>query len=127
MNPWVVAAIALGGAGGAAVRYVLDAMVTARTQASPIPIGTFVINVSGSFLLGVVTGLAAAHLPHPELLVVAGTGFLGAYTTFSTASTQTADLLRRRAYGAALLYSGGMLVGAVIAAAGGLWFAQAVT
>lgn len=127
MNPWLTVAIAVGGGAGAAVRYSLDALVTSRTSAAPFPLGTLLINVSGSFVLGIVTGLAAAHLPHPELFVIAGTGFLGGYTTFSTASTQTADLVRGRKYGAAAIYSGGMLLGAVISAAAGLWFASAIT
>lgn len=80
------------------------------------PWGTFAINVSGSFLAGVVTGLLLADtLPAPVATVVAG-GFLGAYTTFSTAMYETARLLEDSAPGVALANLLLSLVAAVLAA-----------
>ncbi len=58
------------------------------------PWGILVVNVSGSFALGVITGLGAAIAP--ELSLVLGLGLLGGYTTFSTVSVETVLLAQRR-------------------------------
>jgi CrcB protein len=110
---------ALAGGVGAAARFVLDSLLRARI-AVRYPVGTAVINVSGSLLLGLVTGLAAASLLSPELQVVLGTGLLGGYTTFSTASVETVRLVREGRAGAALAHSVGMLVTCTACAALGL-------
>ncbi len=85
-------AVGLAGAVGAPARYLTDAFIEERIQ-SVFPWGTFVINVSGSFLLGVITGLALYHGLGSVPKVVVGTGFCGAYTTFSTFSYETVRLL----------------------------------
>ena len=82
--------------------------------------GTLVINVSGSFLLGFVTGLALSATRPPEAQLLVGAGFLGGYTTFSTASVEAVRLVQARRYGVALVTSVGMLVAAVLASAAGL-------
>jgi CrcB protein len=69
---------------GAVARYTVDAVVTARAKRS-FPWGILVVNLSGSFALGLLVGAAV----HADLLFVAGTGFLGGYTTFSTWMVQT--------------------------------------
>jgi CrcB protein len=85
------------------------------------PLGTTIINVSGSFLLGLVAGLALGEVVNPQWQLIVGTGFLGGYTTFSTASFETIRLAQERRYGAALTNGLGMLIGAVAAAGLGLW------
>ena len=74
---WV--GVAVFGALGAATRFRVDAAVSARLP-SDFPLGTFVVNLSGTVPLGLLVGAA---VPHRTLLVL-GTGFLGGYTTFST-------------------------------------------
>ena len=76
--------IALGGAAGTLGRYLVDAWVTERTV-SAFPWGTFVVNMSGSFVLGLLFALAIDRdvLPSDIRLPVM-VGFVGAYTTFST-------------------------------------------
>jgi CrcB protein len=87
---WV--AVAVAGALGAAARYLVDHLVSARVS-GVFPWGTLVINVSGSLAAGVTLGLVASHgLPDGVGTVVAG-GFIGAYTTFSTAMYETARLV----------------------------------
>jgi len=111
--------IALAGGLGAVARLVLDGAIQARL--STFPLGTLLVNLSGSFLLGLVVGLgAAAVLPEPVQVVV-GTGFLGGYTTFSTASVETVRLLRDRRPEAAVAHGFGMLLGSVVLAALGWW------
>jgi len=89
--------IALAGGGGAVARFVLDGVVQDRTD-SPAPLGTFVINVSGSFLLGVIAGLTISHTLSANAKLIAGTGFLGGYTTFSTYALETYRLVEDRAH-----------------------------
>jgi CrcB protein len=71
--------VGLVGGVGALARFALDALVSERLG-SGFPWGTLAVNVSGAFLLGVVAGTAL----HGDALVLAGTGALGSYTTFST-------------------------------------------
>lgn len=116
----IVVAIAVAGGFGAVARLVLDGLARAR-WGMLYPVGTTVINLSGSLLLGLVTGLATSRLlPEPWPLVV-GTGFLGGYTTFSTASFETVRLAQERRFAAAVAHGVGMLVGSVALAALGFW------
>ena len=81
-------AIAAAGALGAASRHLLESFVN-RHWGDAFPWGTFVVNVSGSFVLGTLVGLFSHRLGVPLWLQAAATvGFLGAYTTFSTYTLQ---------------------------------------
>lgn len=116
----IVLWMALAGGVGAVARFVLDGLVRSRV-ASWFPVGTVVVNVTGSFVLGLVTGLALAHVVPEELRLVFGTGFCGGYTTFSTASFETVRLVEQRRVGAALLNGVGTLIVTVCVAGLGLW------
>jgi CrcB protein len=112
---------ALAGGLGAVVRFLVDGLVDSLARRASVPVGTVVINVSGSLLLGLVTGWWAAHTGDQSLRLMLGTGFLGGYTTFSTASVEAARLaLSGRAWAAAA-QAAGMLVLSVTAAALGMW------
>ena len=92
----IVLFVALAGGLGAVARFVLDGVITARRRgAEGFPTGIMVVNVSGSLLLGIVAELATASLPDP-LHQILGAGFLGGYTTFSTAAVDTVLLFRLR-------------------------------
>jgi fluoride exporter len=116
----IVVLLALAGGLGAACRLALDGLIRARIV-STYPIGTTVINVTGSLLLGLVVGLSAAELLPEQWHIILGSGFLGGYTTFSTASYETVRLLQARRFGSALVNGIGMLVLSVAAAALGMW------
>jgi fluoride exporter len=121
---WLLFAVAVAGGLGAVARFALDGWVRAQTALSsvaPFPLGTVVINVTGSFVLGVVTGLALAHAVPDELRLVVGTGFCGGYTTFSTASLETVRLVQEQRVGLALVNGVGTLLTTVGVAALGLW------
>ena len=79
----MIVLVALGGGLGACLRYAVDAWIRARWPAE-FPWATFVINVTGSFVLG----LCVAGLSGGALLGFLGTGMMGGYTTFSTASVE---------------------------------------
>jgi len=111
--------IALGGAGGAVARYVVDGLVTDRTGAG-FPWGTLVINATGSFVLGLLFALAVeadvlpADIRGPLMI-----GFLGAYTTFSTWMLETWRLVEGGAISlAAVNVVGSAAVGVVAIVAG---------
>jgi CrcB protein len=120
VTPLVFLGLALAGGVGASTRFFVDGAVRSRIRWS-YPVGTTIINVSGSLLLGLVTGLALSHLVSADWLLVLGGGFLGGYTTFSTASFETVRLLQKRRWGAALANGLGMMFASVAAALLGLW------
>jgi CrcB protein len=91
----LIAGIAIAGAMGALARYWVDAAVV-RTVPNGMPVATLAINVSGSFVLGVLTGLALYHGFASTPRVVLGTGFCGGYTTFSTFAYEVVYLAGRR-------------------------------
>lgn len=118
--------LALGGGAGAALRYVLDVAVSSRWR-RPFPLATFLINVSGSLALGLLVGwfYAGAAKPGWSLAVsVIGTGLLGGYTTFSTASYDTLRLGREGRVVMALAYAAGTMAATIAAAASGLWLGE---
>jgi len=116
----VIVLVALAGGLGAACRFLIDSALAARTRRN-FPVGTLVINVTGSFLLGLLVGWAQQHGPGAEpARAVLGTGFLGGYTTFSTASVELVRLTRAGRRAAALGLACGMLGFSVAAAAAGV-------
>ncbi|GAA2178443.1 hypothetical protein GCM10009785_01020 [Brooklawnia cerclae] len=88
----IVLGVAIAGGLGAVLRFVLDGLI-GRVNKLPLPVGTFLINVTGSLFLGLVTGFAATHLGWDQWRLILGTGLAGGYTTFSTASVEGANLL----------------------------------
>jgi fluoride exporter len=84
MRVLVWAAVGVIGGFAALLRFALDAAVS-ELVSSEFPWGTLVVNISGAFLLGLLTGLAL----HGDALLLAGTSLLGSYTTFSTWMLET--------------------------------------
>lgn len=103
----LVLGVALAGALGALARYgvtELGARVLAGTALAGAPLGTLTVNVIGSFLLGLMSGLAPASFPPPVLRVALATGFLGSLTTFSTFELETAGLFGDGRFGWGAIY-----------------------
>lgn len=120
--------VGVGGFAGANARLLVARLVAAGVD-TRFPVGTFVINVSGSFLLGLLAVLAAEKvLPFSEEARFAlGVGFLGAFTTFSTFEFETNVLLENGAwFQAALNVAGSVLAGLIAVrvgiAVGRYWF-----
>jgi fluoride exporter len=96
-----IVGIAVAGALGALARYGLEGFVSDRTGGG-FPWGTFAVNVTGAFVLGLVfTLLTERWTADPWLRSALTIGFLGAYTTFSTLSFESYRLLEDRAVGLA--------------------------
>jgi CrcB protein len=115
--------VATAGGVGAVCRYLTDRLVTARHR-SVFPLGTLVINLAGSLLLGLLTGLLWYHGLSARTLLVAGTGFCGGFTTWSTACWESVRLLVDHSWRRAAVYSVGALAGALGAAAVGMALAS---
>jgi len=106
--------VGLAGGTGAVVRFLLDRWLTSRVRSS-WPVATLVINVSGAFLLGLLTGWCTAHEGFDAWQTVLGTGLLGGYTTFSAASVEVLRLMRDKRTLAAYLHASIMLVACILA------------
>lgn len=116
--------VSLGGFVGANARYLVGDWISARV-AGPYPWSTFAINVSGSLAIGVLLTLLVERLalaPAWRLLLV--TGFLGAYTTFSSFMLDSVSLLLAGHFGIALLYLLGSNVAGLLAVAIGIGLAR---
>lgn len=119
MSVGLFLAVAGGGLVGAPCRFLADRAVTKRVT-SDLPWGTFAINVSGALLFGLLTGLASAgHLPTFDKTLF-GTGFCGAFTTFSTFSYETMVLVEDGRLLEALGNMAGSLAVGLAAAGAGL-------
>lgn len=96
--------VAVGGALGSVARYLVGTLVQARAGAG-FPVGTLLVNVTGSLLIGVLMRWATAGSAiGPEMRVLLVTGICGGYTTFSTFSYETVALLEDGEHARALLY-----------------------
>ncbi|MBC6457386.1 fluoride efflux transporter FluC [Actinomadura sp. HBU206391] len=114
--------VALGAAVGAPLRYVADRMVQTRHD-SAFPWGTFAVNVAGSALLGFLAALPAGS----GLMALAGTGFCGALTTYSTFGYETLRLAEGGARAYAVLNVAGSIAAGLGAAYCGMAVAHVVT
>jgi CrcB protein len=111
--------VALAGGVGAGLRLLLDNAVR-RHSDHRFPTGTLLVNITGSLLLGVLTGLVLFRGASDELGTVAGTGFCGGYTTFSAASFEVVRLAQRGRWSSCLLYATGSFLLSTLAAGAGL-------
>ena len=113
--------VALAGAAGAICRYAVDGAVQQRWRGA-FPAGTLVVNLSGSLVLGGIVGYFAHHAGAPSAFrVVAGTGFVGAYTTFSTYAYESMRLMADGAWLEAFLNVAGSVALGLAVAAAGFW------
>ncbi len=115
----IILGLMVAGACGAVARYVVDRSVQERIP-SDFPAGILLVNVSGSFLLGLVTGSALHHGISSQWLTVGGTGFIGAYTTFSTFTFDSVRLAESGQWGYSLVNVIVSLAAGVGAAVAGL-------
>ncbi|GAB3484649.1 fluoride efflux transporter FluC [Nocardiopsis coralliicola] len=111
--------IALGGGLGAAARFLLDTAVARRAR-TRVPLGTLVVNTSACLLLGLLTGWLSGHPGHGLAERVLATGFLGGFSTFSTASVETARLLLGGGPLSAAVHALSMLAACLAAVTAGL-------
>ncbi|UUS13182.1 fluoride efflux transporter CrcB [Stenotrophomonas sp. CD2] len=98
----------VGGGIGACLRHACNLIGARVAVGSPRPWSTFLINISGALLMGVVVEVfAMRNGASPQLRLLLATGILGGYTTFSTYALEIGLLLQRGQHGLAALYAGG--------------------
>jgi CrcB protein len=117
--PWI--GVAAMGAAGALARFTAAAAITAA-RPSAFPWGTFVVNITGGFVLGALVGAGVSG----DALFVVGTGFLGGYTTFSTWMVEAQRLGEDGDVARLLLYLLGSMISGLLAARFGWWITEAV-
>jgi fluoride exporter len=118
--------IGIAGAAGALARYGVGGLV-GRYQNGAFPWGTFVVNVGGSFVLGLLFALLTDRMTvSPPTRAALTIGFLGAFTTFSTFSFETFTLLEDGAYGLAAINILGSLTLGLLAVWGGLTLGRSI-
>ena len=117
--------VAAGGAIGAAARYLSGLWIAARFGAG-FPWGTFFVNVTGSFLIGIVLVLVERGTLPAEARLFVAVGVCGGYTTFSSFSFETLQLLNVGSTGPALLNVLGQVVLCLLAVYLGVVFARAL-
>ncbi|MDZ7881750.1 MAG: CrcB family protein [Mycobacterium sp.] len=112
LRPWAIAAVAVGGLVGAPARYGLELVFP--QAAGQWPVTTFVINVVGAFLLGLLLEGLTRTGPDTgwrrQMRLGVGTGLLGSFTTYSTLAVDTDTLLRGQQWWAAASYAAGSVV-----------------
>lgn len=105
----------VGGGAGAVVRYIAGTAIMQRFGGS-FPLGTLVINVTGSFVIGILMTILTERFqvsPNWRFLLVVG--FLGGYTTFSSFEYETAQAVRQGALGAGVLNLAGSVIAGYLA------------
>ena len=122
MGVWI--AVAVGGAIGSVARHAVNHLVHAYLLTSRFPVGTAVINVTGCFVIGLLTGLIASNrlafrFYWREFVFV---GVLGGYTTFSTFGLDTHMLIQTHSSRAALAYVAANMIGGLVA----VWLGYAI-
>lgn len=117
--------VATGGAIGAVLRYLLGGWIQGRLGPD-FPWGTFIVNVSGSLLIGVVLGLAAQGALSGEARLFLAVGILGGYTTFSTFSYETLQLIEDGNLAGTLLNAVGQVAAGLIAVYVGVVISRAL-
>ena len=106
--------VALGGAGGSVLRYMLSNINTS------FPWGTFAVNVLGSFLIGLLVGLMSKGVLSPEMKLLLVTGFCGGFTTFSTFANESFSMMKAGDVLLTALYVGVSVIIGILAVWGGM-------
>jgi fluoride exporter len=121
-----ITAVAVGGAFGAVARYLINVSPLAA-MFGKFPFHTFLINISGSFLIGFLLVIFTDKFTANENLRLALTvGFLGAFTTFSTFELEIFELIRERFFSTAFLYLFLSVAVGFVGVAAGIWLAKKI-
>ncbi|VTS01981.1 fluoride efflux transporter CrcB [Tuwongella immobilis] len=115
MLPWLL--VGLGGAMGSMLRYTTGRYLAGYPWAKEFPVGTFLVNIVGSFVLGVLMVLCIERSdpPRREWQLLLGTGFCGGLTTFSTFQWELFERVREGRIGLAFLYFASSLLAGFVA------------
>ena len=114
--------VLFGGGAGALARYIVGIEIAQRTGLRFPPLGTMVINITGSFLIGLLMTLLTQRLANPNWRLLLIVGFLGGYTTFSSFEYETLQAVESGAMWMGLLN----VVGSVVLGYLAVWLGAAI-
>lgn len=117
--------IALGGGVGSVLRY-LTAVFALRYFKTDYPLGTFLANALGCFIIGILVSFFARQESNPELKALFITGFCGGFTTFSTFASENVALFQNQNHAMALLHIGLSLFAGLLFVWLGLWIGSKI-
>lgn len=118
--------VGFGGMLGSVVRYGLSGLVYRLWTAGHFPWGTWVVNITGCFAIGILAAWHDGQYLSPEWRLLVIVGFLGGFTTFSTLSLESVELLRSGQWGWAMLNTFGQVTAGLFSAYGG-WILGRIT
>jgi CrcB protein len=125
MNFYNILLVGIGGMFGSIARYVTSISVDAKLN-SVFPYGTFVVNILGSLILGLIIGWVNVRGGSSQSMkLLLATGFCGGFTTFSTFALENVNLLNDRV-GIAVIYIVASLIAGILAVVLGLWISRSV-
>ncbi|HEY3402853.1 MAG TPA: fluoride efflux transporter CrcB [Ohtaekwangia sp.] len=126
MNWFTILLVGTGGFAGSVARYLLARSVDLRV-ASLIPFGTLVVNVLGSFILGLVFSVALKKPEESEAWrLLVGVGFCGGFTTFSTFALENLQLFQQKHFTEFLIYTGVSILLCLLGTGLGVWMGNKV-
>lgn len=112
--------VGAGGAAGSMARYGVSYAVS-KYIIHPFPVATFVINISGAFIIGLLFGLLGRHQMQESGYLLLASGFCGGFTTFSTFALENVSLLEKGLSLTAILYTGLSLIIGLLCCKMGIW------
>ena len=116
--------VALGGAIGASMRYLVGRWAI-ETMGAGLPFGTWIVNIAGSFAMGLLVGwLAKTDSGGEHLRLLLAVGVLGGFTTFSSFSLEVFNMINRDQIALATTYAVSSVAGGVVALMAGVWLAR---
>jgi fluoride exporter len=118
--------VGIGGAAGSIARFLVSTWVQHRSLHG-FPWGTYTVNGTGSFAIGIVFGLFDGGVYSGDALTFLVSGILGGYTTFSTFSVENLKLIERRRYGMLIHNTAGQVTGCLLLAVVGYWLGSLMT
>ena len=117
--------ICLGGAAGTGVRYLLGVWFATRFGAG-FPWSTMLVNLGGSFLLGLIVEAALRKRLSDDLRLILGTGVMGGLTTYSTFNTESLKMMQGAEWGKASAYFAGTIAGCLLAGVLGMRWGRTI-
>lgn len=112
--------IFIGGGVGSVFRYLIQLAIN-QSVITKLPLGTFVVNIIGCFLIGAFYSLSGRLNLSNEIRLLLTVGFCGGFTTFSTFSTENLNLLRENLYGTFFLYTFLSVAVGIVSVFAGIW------
>ncbi|WP_165056150.1 MULTISPECIES: fluoride efflux transporter CrcB [unclassified Adlercreutzia] len=117
--------VGMGGFVGAVCRYLMGFLPVGGASASGFPLVTFAVNVLGALAIGLIAATFAKNVSmNPQLLLFLKVGVCGGFTTFSTFSLETLQLLEQGNWAMAAFYAGASVIACLAACALGMWLAR---